>query len=56
MSHEERRTWAYAAVAAVVPAVYAAVMLGRLSDAGAEDVPYVRPLLLAAGAGAILAG
>ncbi|WP_106402003.1 hypothetical protein [Actinocorallia populi] len=54
MSYEERRIWAYAAVAAVVPAVYVVIMLGRLADAGAAEVSYVRPLLVAVAAGIVV--
>lgn len=53
MSYEERRAWVYAAVAAVVPAVYAVIVLGRLADAGAAEVSYARPLLIAVGAGMV---
>ncbi|GAA2738584.1 hypothetical protein [Actinocorallia aurantiaca] len=53
MSYEERRTWIYAAIAAMVPAVYAVIMLGRLADAGAAEISYAQPLLVAIGAGMV---
>ncbi|MET8002715.1 hypothetical protein [Nonomuraea glycinis] len=49
MSYEEKRAWVYAVIAAVVPAVYAVIVFGQ--PAGAAEVSYVRPLIIAVGAG-----
>jgi len=49
MSYEEKRAWVYAVIAAVVPAVYAVIVFGQSADAA--EVSYVRPLLIAVGAG-----
>ncbi|MFD0742832.1 hypothetical protein ACFQ1L_14260 [Phytohabitans flavus] len=54
MSFEEKRSWIYAAIAVVVPAVYAAVMLSRLADTSAADVAYIRPLITAIVAAMVL--
>lgn len=54
MSYDEKRAWIYAALAAVLPAGYFAVVLGRLSTTPAEDVAYIRPLLIAIGAAIVL--
>jgi hypothetical protein len=54
MSFEEKRAWIYAAIAVVVPVVYAAVMLGRLGDTDVADVAYVRPLITAIVAAMVL--
>ncbi|BCB83548.1 hypothetical protein [Phytohabitans suffuscus] len=54
MSFEEKRSWIYAALAVVVPAVYAAVVLRRLAETSAADVAYVRPLIAAIVAAMVL--
>jgi peptidoglycan biosynthesis protein MviN/MurJ (putative lipid II flippase) len=51
MSYEEKRAWFYAVVAVVVPVIYAVAVLGQLSGADVTQIPYARPLLLAAGTG-----
>src|SRR4051812_29019275 len=51
MSYEEKRAWVYAVIAAVVPAIYAVIVLGQLAGASVAEISYVRPLLIAAGAG-----
>jgi hypothetical protein len=60
---EEKVTWVNLLVTLVVPAVYFAIMLGRLREASAVDIDYQWPLLIAIGAtivltivGSILAG
>ncbi len=47
MTSEEKRAWIYAVIAAVVPVVYFASVLGQLGDTDAADIAYVRPLLTA---------
>ncbi|GAA4911059.1 hypothetical protein GCM10023405_36810 [Streptomonospora salina] len=54
MSLEEKRVWSYAAVALAVAAVYFAVILARLPGAEAGELSYVRPMLVAIGAGIVL--
>ncbi len=54
MSFDEKRAWIYAAIAAVVPAVYFALVLSRLATTQAGDVAYVQPMLLAVGAAIVL--
>jgi quinol-cytochrome oxidoreductase complex cytochrome b subunit len=49
MSYEEKRAWIYGVIAAVVPAVYFAIILGRLADTDPAQIAYVRPLLTAVG-------
>lgn len=51
MSYEEKRAWVYAVIAAVVPAVYAVIVFGQPAGASAAEGAYVRPLLIAVGAG-----
>jgi hypothetical protein len=53
MSSEEKQAWIYAVVGLVVPAVYFAVILGRLSTSAPEQVSYVVPLLVAIGVGIV---
>ncbi|MGN9909490.1 hypothetical protein ACTMTJ_18260 [Phytohabitans sp. LJ34] len=54
MSIEEKRSWIYATIAVVVPAVYAVVMLRRLDGTDAADVAYIRPLITAVVAAMVL--
>ncbi|MDP2183139.1 MAG: hypothetical protein Q8K99_11295 [Actinomycetota bacterium] len=54
MSFEEKTTWVYAVIAAVVPAVYFTVILERLDHAPIADIAYQRPLLIAIGASIVL--
>jgi hypothetical protein len=54
MSFEEKRAWIYAAIAVVVPVVYAAVVLPRLADTDTADVAYIRPLITAVVAAMVL--
>jgi hypothetical protein len=51
---DEKITWVNAVVAVVVPVVYFAIMLGRLSDTSAADISYQWPLLIAIGASVVL--
>jgi hypothetical protein len=52
--YEEKVTWVSLVVIGVVPAVYFAVMLGRLRDVPAADISYQWPLLVAIGASVFL--
>lgn len=54
MSFEEKRSWIYAAIAVVVPLVYALEMLRRLGDTDASEVAYIRPLITAIVAAMVL--
>ncbi|WP_422769796.1 hypothetical protein ACN28C_24105 [Plantactinospora sp. WMMC1484] len=49
MSYEEKGTWVSLVVAVAVYAVYLGIVLGRLSDTPATEVPYVSTLLLTIG-------
>jgi hypothetical protein len=51
MSYEEKRAWIYAVIAAVVPTIYAVIVFGQLASTPVAEISYVRPLLVAAGAG-----
>jgi hypothetical protein len=51
MSYEEKRAWVYAVIAAVVPTIYAVIVFGQLTGTPVAEISYVRPLLMAAGAG-----
>jgi hypothetical protein len=53
VSYDEKRAWAYAVVAAVVPVVYAVVVFSRLAGTEVASVSYAGPLLAAAGAGIV---
>ncbi|MFC7592124.1 hypothetical protein ACFQYP_56675 [Nonomuraea antimicrobica] len=53
MSYEEKRAWVYAAVAVVVPVVYAVTMFGRLAGTDVTRISYALPLLIAAGVGIV---
>ena len=50
MSYEEKGTWVYLVTSAGAYAVYLAIILGRLANAPAAQVPYVAVLLWTAGA------
>ena len=54
MSSGEKRSWIYAVINVGVPAAYFAIVLGRLSDAGAGQIAYVRPMLTAIGVAIVL--
>ena len=54
MPYEEKLTWVSLVVFAVVPVVYFATMLGRLSDVSAADISYQWPLLIAIGTSIVL--
>ena len=49
MPFEEKVTWVSAIVAAIVPAVYFAVVLDQLGAVAASEIAYQRPLLIAVG-------
>jgi hypothetical protein len=49
MPQEEQRTWIYAVVALVVPAVYIINMLGKVASTPVERIDYVGAMLLAIG-------
>jgi hypothetical protein len=49
MPFEEKMTWVNLVVTLVVPAVYFAIMLGRLGETSAADIDYQWPLLIAIG-------
>lgn len=51
---EEKRTWAYGVVAAVVPIVYFSLVLSQLPRSDVSDIEYMWPLLSAIGAGFVL--
>lgn len=54
MPFEEKMTWVSGVVAVVVPVVYFIVMLGRLHDTPAADIPYQWPLVIAIVASVVL--
>lgn len=49
MSYEERHTWLYLVLAAVVPAGYAIYIADRARDTPVAELAYQRPLLTAIG-------
>ncbi|TDC65569.1 hypothetical protein E1258_05320 [Micromonospora sp. KC207] len=51
MSSEEKRSWIYAVVGVGVAAVYFATVLSKVPDADVARIAYVRPMLIAIGAG-----
>jgi hypothetical protein len=55
MSLEEKRWWTYAAIALVVPAIYFAIVLLQAAGTPVDDIEFQLPLLVAGGAGVILA-
>jgi len=54
MTFEEKVTWVEAAVFAAVPAVYFAIVLGRLGTTPAAEIAYQKPMLIAIGISIIL--
>jgi hypothetical protein len=50
VSYEEKGTWVYLVTSAGAYAVYLAIILGRLANAPAAQVPYVAVLVWTAGA------
>lgn len=55
MSFEEKGTWAYLALAPIIPGIYFVHVLGQLADTPAAQIAWARPMLLAIGA-SIVAG
>ena len=51
MSSEEKRSWIYAVVGVGVAAVYFATVLSEVPGADVTRIAYVRPMLIAIGAG-----
>ncbi|MFC5744895.1 hypothetical protein [Actinomadura rugatobispora] len=51
MSSEERRSWIYVVVAVGVAAVYFVTVLPKVPGADVARIAYVRPMLIAIGAG-----
>ncbi|GGM67153.1 hypothetical protein GCM10011608_60590 [Micromonospora sonchi] len=51
MSSEEKRSWIYVLVAVSVSAVYFATVLSKVAGADVARIAYVRPMLIAIGAG-----
>lgn len=49
MSFEEKSTWLYGLITAVVPTVYFATMLGRIRETPIAEIDYVGPMLAAIG-------
>jgi hypothetical protein len=47
MSFEEKNTWIYGLITAIVPTVYFATMLGRVRETPAAEIDYVGPMLAA---------
>lgn len=47
MSFEEKSTWLYGLIAAVVPTWYFATMLGRVRETPVAEIDYVAPMLAA---------
>lgn len=54
MTYEEKRAWAYGAVAFVVPVVYFAIVLTRAAATDVADIDYLWLLLAAIAAGIVL--
>ncbi len=54
MPFEEKVTWTYAVVAAIVPATYFTVVLRQLATTPAGQIAYQRPMLIAIGASILL--
>ncbi|SEG85523.1 hypothetical protein SAMN04489712_11823 [Thermomonospora echinospora] len=51
MSSEEKRSWIYVVVSAGVAAVYFVIVLSKVPGADVARIAYVRPMLIAIGAG-----
>ncbi|MCW6003420.1 hypothetical protein K1W54_02315 [Micromonospora sp. CPCC 205371] len=51
MSSEEKRSWIYVVVSAGVAAVYFVTVLSRVPGADVARIAYVRPMIIAIGAG-----
>lgn len=51
MSSEEKRSWIYLVVGVGVYAVYAVIVLSKVPGADVATIAYVRPMLIAIGAG-----
>lgn len=54
MSSEEKRSWIYAVVTAGVSAVYFGTVLSKAPGADVTRIAYVKPMLIAIGAGIVL--
>jgi len=50
MSFEEKGAWIYAVIAAALPVIYFAMVLGQLPQAAAGDIEFQVPLVAAIGA------
>jgi hypothetical protein len=55
VSYEEKSTWAYAAIAVIIPIAYFATVLPQLSTTPVADIEYQLPLLTAIGAAIVAA-
>jgi len=55
MSFDEKNTWLYAALAVVLPAIYAVIVFRQLPGTAVGEVEYVVPLFAAIGAAILLA-
>jgi hypothetical protein len=49
MSFEEKGTWAYVVIAAMLSAVYFALVLGQLPQTAADEIEFQVPMLVAIG-------
>jgi hypothetical protein len=54
MSFEEKSTWIYAVIAAALPVIYFATVLGQLPRTAAADIEFQVPLVAAIGAAIVL--
>jgi len=54
VSFEEKGTWAYLAGALVIPAIYAVHVVGQLGQRPVAEIVWVRPMLIAIGAGIVV--
>ena len=54
MSFEEKKTWIYGVLAAVVPGVYFVIVLGQLRSTAITEIAYERPMLTAIGVSIVL--
>ncbi len=55
MSFDEKSTWIYALIAAVVPGVYVALIFGQLGNTAVTEIAYQWPMLTAIGFGIVVA-